>query len=157
MVFEGMEGGEMITYKQAELKQTDTIANLGMLLYSSDNTFETLQDEAVEHLQSENWTVFLAFDANIPVGMCEISLRTDYVEGTEGGTVGYVEGVFVQPEYRGRHIAKELISCGETWAREMGCAEFASDCKLENTDSLHFHLGVGFEEAGRNIHFVKKL
>jgi aminoglycoside 6'-N-acetyltransferase I len=39
----------------------------------------------------------------------------------------------------------------------MGCKEFASDCKLENTESLRFHLKIGFEEAGRIICFKKDL
>ncbi|MDR1000918.1 MAG: GNAT family N-acetyltransferase [Clostridiales bacterium] len=101
--------------------------------------------------------VFLAFDGDMPIGSCEVSLRNDYVEGTEGGTVGYIEGVFVLPDYRGQHIAKELLALGENWSKENGCAEFASDCVLDKTDSLCFHLKVGFEEASRNIHFVKKL
>lgn len=42
-------------------------------------------------------------------------------------------------------------------SRENGCVEFASDCVIDNTDSLQFHLRVGFEEAGRYIHFVKRL
>ena len=32
-----------------------------------------------------------------------------------------------------------------------------SDCELENTHSLQFHLNVGFEEANRIICFTKKL
>ena len=49
-----------------------------------------------------------------------------------------------------------LAAC-EAWAKERGCAEFASDCELDNADSLRFHLGVGFEEANRVICFKKDL
>ena len=98
-----------------------------------------------------------SLDGDAPVGFYEISLRNDYVEGTEGGTVGYIEGVFILPEYRSQHIAKELLVHGENWSRENGCTEIASDCVLDNTESLRFHLKVGFAEASRNIHFVKKL
>lgn len=147
----------MITYRQAALRDIQAIARLGCLLYSSDNTFEKLCNEAEEHLSSDKWAIFLAFGEDVPIGICEVSLRNDYVEGTEGGDVGYVEDVFVLPDYRNRHIAKSLISMGEDWARKQGCSEFASDCKIDNLQSLEFHLKVGFEEAGRNIHFVKKL
>lgn len=147
----------MIIYRKATLSDVDTIANLGLLLYSSDNTLEKLGIEAYEHISSGQWAIFLAFDENKPIALCEICLRSDYVEGTEGGTVGYIEGIFVLPEYRSQHIAKALLSLGEDWSRENGCVEFASDCFIDNTDSLRFHLQVGFKEAGRNIHFVKKL
>ncbi len=39
----------------------------------------------------------------------------------------------------------------------MGCREFAGDCELGNTDSLGFHLSMGFAEANRIICFTKKL
>ncbi|MDR0883427.1 MAG: GNAT family N-acetyltransferase [Oscillospiraceae bacterium] len=148
----------MITYRQATLQDIDTIANMSRLLYSPSNTLESLRAEAAEHLQTDKWATFLAFDGETPVGLCEVTLRTDYVEGTEsGGVVGYLEGIYVSPDYRNRHIAKSLVEIAEKWSAKQGCAEFASDCKLDNTDSLAFHLKIGFEEAGRNIHFVKKL
>lgn len=147
----------MITYRQAMIQDIDIIAQLGLLLYSDDNTFEKLCEEATDHMQSGKWVIFLAFADKTPIGICEISLRTDYVEGTEGGPVGYIEGIYVLPEYRNRHIAKKLVLLGENWSREQGCIEFASDCKLKNIDSLQFHLKIGFEEAGRQIHFVKRL
>ena len=147
----------MISYRQANLTDVDTIAILQKQLYSADNTIESLGAETEKNLKGGNLAVFFAFDGAMPIGFCEVSLRRDYVEGTEGGTVGYIEGVFVLPEYRGRHIAKELIKLSENWAKEKGCDEFASDCELDNAQSLQLHLKTGFKEAGRNIHFVKKL
>ena len=147
----------MIHYRKALLDDCAVIAQFGSLLYSPDNTLEDLTAEASEHLRSGKWAVFLAFDGEAPVGFCEISLRSDYVESTDSSPVGYIEGIFVLPEYRGRHIAKSLIGLGESWSRENGCTEFASDCVIDNTASFNFHLKIGFTEASRNIHFVKKL
>ena len=93
----------------------------------------------------------------MPVGFAQCQLRHDYVEGTESSPVGYLEGIYVAEEYRKHGIARELLSVCETWAKGKGCAEFASDCELENTQSLQFHLNVGFEEANRIICFTKKL
>jgi aminoglycoside 6'-N-acetyltransferase I len=79
------------------------------------------------------------------------------VEGTENSPVGYLEGIYVEPSFRGRGIARQLLSAAENWAREQDCREFASDCELDNLESLAFHLGVGFREANRIICFVKEL
>jgi len=49
------------------------------------------------------------------------------------------------------------LSACENWAKTKGCTEFASDCELDNVQSLQFHLNVGFEEANRIICFTKKL
>jgi aminoglycoside 6'-N-acetyltransferase I len=79
------------------------------------------------------------------------------VEGTESSPVGYLEGVFVEAAYRRQGIARELVKVCQKFAKEQGCTEFASDCELDNEDSLQFHLKMGFEEASRNIHFAKKI
>ncbi len=71
--------------------------------------------------------------------------------------VGYLEGIYVLPGFRGRGVAKMLLNACEEWARDKGCREFASDCELDNTDSLAFHLAVGFREANRIICFARKL
>jgi len=88
-------------------------------------------------------------------GFAQCQLRTDYVEGTDSSPVGYLEGIFVENEYRKLGYAKELLSECEKWAKEKGCTEFASDCELVNEESLHFHLSMGFEEANRIICFRK--
>ena len=49
-----------------------------------------------------------------------------------------------------------LFTC-EMWAKNMGCTEFASDCELDNTNSLKFHMAMGFGEANRIICFKKNL
>lgn len=66
-----------------------------------------------------------------------------------------MEGIFIKKEYRKRGVAKELLSKCEYWTKSQGCNEFASDCELNNIDSLKFHLQIGFEEANRIICFKK--
>ena len=92
-----------------------------------------------------------------PVGFAQCTLRTDYVEGTESSPVGYLEGVFVNAEYRGNGYAKELLLACENWAKNMSCTEFASDCELDNMASFKFHIAAGFDEANRIICFRKRI
>lgn len=100
---------------------------------------------------------FLAFEGDTPIGFAQCQLRHDYVEGCETSPVGFLEGVYVQPEHHRKGIARQLVTACEDWARSVGCTEFGSDCEIDNTDSLAFHLSIGFEEAGRTIWFNKKL
>ena len=101
--------------------------------------------------------IFIAFKEDSPAGFAQCQLRHDYVEGTVSSPVGYLEGIFVIPAYRKTGIARALVAACEGWAKEHGCAEFASDCELANEESLRFHLNVGFYEANRIICFTKKL
>lgn len=124
--------------------------------------FESLTPEAAaaemaELLARADCAVFLARAEGEAVGFAQCQLRRDYVEGTSTSPVGYLEGIYVAPDHRRQGIARALLARCEAWAREMGCAEFASDCELTNADSLAFHLRVGFAEANRIICFTKLL
>jgi aminoglycoside 6'-N-acetyltransferase I len=122
-----------------------------------DNTVEEICAEMGEILAKTDSAFFLAYVEDVPIGFAQCQLRYDYVEGTDSSPVGYLEGIYVASEYRKHGIARELLTACETWAKSKGCTEFASDCELENVQSLQFHLNVGFEEANRIICFTKKL
>ena len=98
------------------------------------------------------------FAKDTPIGIAHVSLRSEYVNGTElDGTCGYLEAVYVQPDYRRNGVAAALVRTCENWAKERGCREFASDCLLHNTDSYFFHLRLGFTETERCIFFRKDI
>ena len=113
-------------------------------------TPEEMLEELGESLPHE----FVYIKSGEPVAMLSLSLRRDYVEGTRRSPVGYIEGIYVEPEYRKTGIARELIGFAKEWSREMGCEEIASDCYLDNSTSRAFHKAVGFSEAGVNVHFT---
>lgn len=121
------------------------------------HTAEEMREEVAQGLTREDAAFFLALDGGEAVGFAQCQLRRDYVEGTESSPVGYLEGIYISEHYRKRGIAKKLLSACEGWAKEKGCLEFASDCELDNAQSLRFHLNVGFTEANRIICFAKKL
>ena len=116
-----------------------------------------LEAEFAKLLEDADAAIFLAVADGTAVGFAQCQLRHDYVEGTESSPVGYLEGIYVRKSFQKRGIAKSLLSACENWAKEKGCEEFASDCELTNTNSLAFHLNVGFKEANRIICFTKKL
>ena len=107
-------------------------------------------------LASDRDAVFMAFVDGVPAGMIEVRLR-DYGEGCETSPVGYIEGWFVYPGMRGSGVSGALVNAAENWARERGCSEMASDTWLDNAVSIRAHLRLGYHEADRLVHFVKKL
>lgn len=132
------------------------LAQLAQLLWPH-HPREELQEEFANILAAGEAQCFLKYCDGIPVGFAQCQLRHDYVEGTDSSPVGYLEGIFVRAEYRRRGFARQLLSACQGWAKDRGCREFASDCELDNLDSLRFHLAVGFLEANRIICFTKKL
>lgn len=116
-----------------------------------------MEKELKKIIASENSVVFIIYKEGQPIGFAQCQLCHDYVEGTKGSPVGYLEGIFIKEEYRNRGYAKELLKNCEQWSLEKGCREFASDCELINDTSLKFHLNMGFKEVNRIICFTKKL
>lgn len=146
----------MYRIEKATIRQAAAVAALAIRMWE-DNTLESLTAEFEELLISEEAAVFLLYVEERPIAFAQCQLRHDYVEGTETSPVGYLEGIYVDESCRGRGFARMLLCACEDWARDMGCTEFASDCELENTGSLAFHLKMGFGEANRVICFAKKL
>ena len=144
-----------IRFRRALESDAASAARLADQMWSPD---EEREREFAELITSDEAAVFLAEADGQAVGFAQCGLRRDYVEGKDSeGPVGYLEGIFVEEACRGCGIARTLLALCEDWAREMGCAEFASDTGLHNEEGLSFHLACGFEEAGRIICFIKKL
>ena len=100
--------------------------------------------------------VFVAEIDGRVTGFAELSIRT-YAEGCVTGDVGYLEGLYVEPEFRRKGIARALVEAGEKWARSESCTEFASDSELDNDLSAKVHGRLGFQEVGRIRCFRKPL
>ena len=141
---------------KAQKEDALTVAKLAIQMWE-DNVLEELAAELAELMKSPEAAVFLGMVDGQAIGFAQCQLRHDYVEGTETSPVGYLEGIFIEEAYRRKGFAKQLLVACEAWAKEQGCTEFASDCELTNTESLKFHLSLGFEEANRVICFTKKL
>ena len=142
--------------RQADKSNINDVVALAHELWNeSDET--KLINSLNQSLSSNREAVFIAVDNDRIIAFANITLRTDYVEGTSSNPVAYLEGIYVLPEYRCHGIAKKLIYHSEKWALKMNCTEFASDCELSNQDSYKFHLNTGFIEANRIICFTKKI
>ena len=140
---------------RAEKESLASAAALAAELWPNHDPAELLAE--FEQISGDEGALFLALEDENPVGFAQCQLRHDYVEGTEHSPVGYLEGIYVRADCWGKGLARELLAACENWVRERGCLEFASDCELDNGDSLTFHLASGFAEANRIICFTKKL
>lgn len=142
--------------RKAKDTDIETLASLAILMWDS-HTIKELADDFSNTMQKEDAQFFIKYYLDEPIGFAQCQLRYDYVEGTEHSPVGYLEGIFVKEEHRKKGYAKEMLIECETWALSKGCKEFASDCELDNTTSLNFHIRMGFVEANRIICFTKTL
>jgi aminoglycoside 6'-N-acetyltransferase I len=101
--------------------------------------------------------VLLARDLEGTLGFIEASVRKDYVNGTSGSPVGFLEGLYVVPQSRRRGVARALVERAIAWAREHGCTELASDSLLDNLEAQAVHRAIGFEESERVVYFRRDI
>lgn len=113
---------------------------------------------AIALAQPERFLQLMMYDERqTPIGFIEGSIRSDYVNGTETSPVGFVEGVYVAPDWRRKGVARQLYAAIGDWARARGCRELASDALLDNDVSQRAHRALGFRETERVVYFTKKL
>jgi aminoglycoside 6'-N-acetyltransferase I len=90
-------------------------------------------------------------------GFVEASRRVDYVNGTHGSPVAFLEGLYVVPGSRRQGVARTLVESVVKWASNQGLSELASDSLLTNTPAHAAHRALGFEETERVVYFRRAL
>ncbi len=91
------------------------------------------------------------------IGFLEVGLRSHADGCNPARPVGYVEGWFVQENFRNRGVGRELMRSAEDWARAQGCVEMASDTWIDHEESQHAHEALGYKVVDRCVHYRKEL
>ncbi|MDH0290299.1 GNAT family N-acetyltransferase [Pseudomonas sp. GD04087] len=120
---------------------------------------EEFAEEARDMLaQPQRYGAWLARDEQgRALGLAEASVRSDYVNGTDGSPVLFLEGLYVREDVRRQGVARALVRTVQAWGGVRGCVDFASDAALDNTVSHALHRALGFVETERVVYFRKPL
>lgn len=132
------------------------IAQLATQLWP-DTSLDEMLSHYQEVLELGEGTCFLAYKEGQPIGFIELSIRNDYVEGADELPVAYIEGLYIDSDYRQKGLGQMLITRAEQWAVQQGFRQLCSDVEMENQLSILFHEKAGFTEAARIVCFVKNL
>lgn len=146
-------------YRVRSLVRTDASEwfRLRKLLWdeSSDDEHRTEMLEIYSHPETQ-LVLVAETDYGKLVGFLEASIRP-FVEDCHTDHVGYLEGWFVEQNYRKNGIGRKLVRAAENWARSKDCTEMASDSEVGNDPSLAAHQSLGYEETSRLVHLRKDL
>ena len=123
-----------------------------------ESSDEEHRSEMMDIFEHEETQLVIVAETNTGklIGFLEASIRP-FVEDCHSDRVGYLEGWFVEPQYRRHGIGRILVQSAENWARRKGCEEMASDSEIGNDLSLTAHLKLGYEETSRLVHLRKDL
>jgi aminoglycoside 6'-N-acetyltransferase I len=100
---------------------------------------------------------FIAEASGQLIGFLEVDLRSHANGCNPSHVVGYIEGWYVDPDWRGQGIGRKLLAAAEDWARNHGCVEMASDTWIDNELSQRVHEAAGYSVVDRCVHYRKSL
>ena len=146
-----------ITVRQLEEKDVSGWFRLRKILWdqSTEDEHRAEMSDIYEHTETQLVLVAENSEGKL-VAFLEASIRP-FVEDCETDHVGYLEGWFVEAEYRQMGIGRKLVAAAENWAISRGCTEMASDSEIGNDLSLRAHQSLGYEETSRLVHLRKDL
>lgn len=147
----------MIKIFKAKSEHLNEFLTMALDLWGIDYDYSDLKEIFLGALKSKKFKVLFSSANSKIAAFIFLSIRSDYLEGSSSNTTGYVEGIYIKPEYRKLGIAKQLLLEGEKWLKEKGCKQVGSDAYIDNKSSHEFHTSVGFVEAGRLITFIKDI
>lgn len=114
---------------------------------------EDEDEDLAAELQRDDAASFLAYADGVAIGFADAALRRDYVNGTDASPVGFLEGWYVRPAWRGRGVGRALLRHVLDWTGARGCSELASDALLDDVPAQAAHRACGFEETERVVYF----
>jgi|SRR5271165_346049 len=121
-------------------------------------------DAVLEARDGEQWlarkdAAIFVFDPGISDrlgGFLEVGERP-FADGCNSSPVGFIEGWYVDPAFRGQGIGRALMRAAEHWSLTSGYCEIASDTHLESSESQAAHLKAGFAEVERVVRYKKAI
>ena len=120
-----------------------------------DTTF--LEKEMASISSSKIFSCFvIEIKATGVIGFMELSLR-NIVDGVIGGPVGYIEGLYVDPGYRGNGYGRCLIDRATEWFKSKNCQYIATDTELTNDAAQRYFEHLGFNKTWTVVQYLKAL
>ena len=80
------------------------------------------------------------------IAAAEATVRL-HANGCETLRILFLEGLAIAAAHRGRGVGAALLGTAESWARQQGISEIASDIQADDAAARHWHRRMGFEET----------
>ena len=81
-----------------------------------------------------------------------VSTRTNY-----GTLIGWIPNLAVHPDHQGKGIGKELLAAALERLRKNGMLFARIETLEQNSRCLAFYPAMGFQEIGRQVHYIRPL
>lgn len=114
--------------------------------------------EMLENVRKQTGKILLACDNDIPVGfICGLILVANENQELKiiPSKTGYIDKFYINKEYRGKGIGKELILQIEDYLKSVGCDSVWLEADAFNSNAYNFYKKGGYLD--REIGMLKQL
>ena len=135
--------------------QPDWLRMRKRLYTGVDDTFH--EQELSLITSSDEYNCYIAENSDEKaIGFIEVSLR-NIVDGVLGGPVGYIEGLYLESEFRSKGYGSALISKAVEWFKRKGCKQIATDTEIENVSAQKYFEKLGFNKKWTIVQYLKDI
>jgi RimJ/RimL family protein N-acetyltransferase len=148
--------GEIDLYKQLRLTSLQDAPYAFPSTYEAalQRSPESWREQAERTAQGSDRATFIAFSEDSPIGMAALYRREDTVDA------GELLQVWVSPDYRGTHVARDLMDAIFKWASENNFDRIIAGVTKGNARALTFYVRYGFsmtKESSEGVYLVKEV
>ncbi|MDR7870695.1 MAG: GNAT family N-acetyltransferase [Tissierellaceae bacterium] len=147
----------MVEIFKASNENLDQLTELALALWSNNEKQDLIKSDLIYIIGHLSNRVLLAKSDEDYIGFIHMSIRNGFVEGADTSPVGYVEGIYVKPDFRRKGVAKELYHAGLEWLRSKKCTQIGADIGIDSNMCPDFYLDIGFKEANRIICYINNI
>jgi GNAT superfamily N-acetyltransferase len=146
--FEEYDKIPMVVHVKSILKLEKVDNGLGGILLKEVTFQEHTKDlgkyekatEYAKEFDITNWTFFMAFDDDLPIGAATIASRTENVnilDGRDDMTVLW--DIRVDDRYKKQGVGTELLTKAVQWCKEKGFKQMKIECQNNNVPACRFY------------------
>ena len=139
-----------------EMKDRDTFiwAEMRAQLWPDDASQAHAEATGKIIQDKDIWGFIAEISRGDPAGFAEVAMRK-YANGCESQPVPFLEGIWVNPQFRRQAVGMRLIEHLAAFVIARRFHEIGSDTQIDNRTSQVAHPGWGFSETERVVYFRK--
>ena len=129
-----------------------------MKLYKQLNPNEEIINESAAKniwkiIENQNIKYFIAKDNGKIIASCYICIIPNLTR--DGKSIGFIENVITDMEYRGKGIGKKIMENAVEYAKEQNCYKVLLQSGNKRTDAHGFYESIGFDGKSKTAFEIR--
>ena len=104
-------------------------------------------------IETQNIKYFIAKEKGKIIASCYICIIPNLTRG--GKSIGFIENVITDIEYRGKGIGKNIIKNAIKYAKEQNCYKILLQSGNKRTDAHGFYESIGFDGESKRAFEIR--